>query len=261
MCWDGRQGRTQAAHGAHLSAGRGRAGADRPGSAQDDGEDSAGAVKPRPSRIRRTRRWPSWSATGDRFFLCTQNVDDLHERAGSRAAGAHARRPLQGALRAGVRRPPVEDHAIYRSLVEVGRCPCGGRLCARTLFSLARFRWRWSAFRQEIRKATLMVVVGTSGSVYPAANFVHLGAAEWRAHRLRWTGSAAERLGIYARRPGQGRRGAARTLSAWIACKISFRQTKMLLEKPDFFSSARVAPTGLTGNFGPQIPTLKRGAN
>jgi len=25
----------------------------------------------------------------------------------------------------------------------------------------------------EIRRATLMVVVGTSGSVYPAANFVH----------------------------------------------------------------------------------------
>ena len=27
--------------------------------------------------------------------------------------------------------------------------------------------------QEEIRKATLMVVVGTSGSVYPAAGFVH----------------------------------------------------------------------------------------
>jgi NAD-dependent deacetylase len=27
----------------------------------------------------------------------------------------------------------------------------------------------------EIRRATIMLVVGTSGSVYPAANFVHLG--------------------------------------------------------------------------------------
>jgi NAD-dependent deacetylase len=27
--------------------------------------------------------------------------------------------------------------------------------------------------QEEIGKATLMVVVGTSGSVYPAANFVH----------------------------------------------------------------------------------------
>jgi NAD-dependent deacetylase len=27
--------------------------------------------------------------------------------------------------------------------------------------------------QEEIQKATLMVVVGTSGSVYPAANFVH----------------------------------------------------------------------------------------
>ena len=31
--------------------------------------------------------------------------------------------------------------------------------------------------QQEIEKATLMLVVGTSGSVYPAANFVH-----WARH-------------------------------------------------------------------------------
>jgi NADPH2:quinone reductase len=43
----GRQGRTQAAHRAYLSAGRSGAGADGSGSAQDDGEDFAGAVKDR----------------------------------------------------------------------------------------------------------------------------------------------------------------------------------------------------------------------
>ena len=45
--------------------------------------------------------------------------------------------------------------------------------CGRTLCFSARFRWRWIGFRKRLRKATLMVVVGTSGSVYPAANFVH----------------------------------------------------------------------------------------
>jgi len=39
------------------------------------------------------------------------------------------------------------------------------------------FLWRDSVgngrIQQEIQKATLMLVVGTSGSVYPAANFVH----------------------------------------------------------------------------------------
>ncbi|MGA3082693.1 MAG: NAD-dependent deacylase [Terracidiphilus sp.] len=109
---------------------------------------------------------------GDRFFLCTQNVDDLHERAGSRRlvhmhgelAKAHCERDCG--------RPPVEDRAIYRSLAEVGRCPCGGRLRPHIVF-FGEIPLEMDRLQQEIQKATLMVVVGTSGSVYPAANFVH----------------------------------------------------------------------------------------
>ena len=44
----------------------------------------------------------------------------------------------------------------------------------------------------EIEKATLMVVVGTSGSVYPAANLC-IGQAGRGAHGLRGAGAAAER--------------------------------------------------------------------
>lgn len=109
---------------------------------------------------------------GDRFFLCTQNVDNLHERAGSRRlvhmhgdlSMAHCERECG--------RPPVEDHAIYRSLDEVGRCPCGGRLRPHIVF-FGEIPLEMDRIQEEIAKATLMVVVGTSGSVYPAANFVH----------------------------------------------------------------------------------------
>ena len=45
--------------------------------------------------------------------------------------------------------------------------------CARTSFSSARFRSRCPASSARSANATLMLVVGTSGSVYPAANFVH----------------------------------------------------------------------------------------
>jgi len=90
---------------------------------------------------------------GERFFLCTQNVDDLHERAGSRRLLAYARRVVQGALRKTIAAgAPVEDRAIYRSLDEVGRCPCGGRL-RRTSSSSARCRWRWIRIQEEIQKA------------------------------------------------------------------------------------------------------------
>jgi NAD-dependent deacetylase len=99
-------------------------------------------------------------------------VDDLHERAGSRRllhmhgelSKAHCERDCG--------RPPVEDRAIYRSLAEVGRCPCGGRLRPHIVF-FGEIPLEMERIEEEIAKATLMVVVGTSGSVYPAAGFVH----------------------------------------------------------------------------------------
>lgn len=109
---------------------------------------------------------------GERFFLCTQNVDDLHERAGSRRLlhmhGELARSRCE--LACG--EPPVEDHKIYRSLDEVGRCSCGGRLRPHIVF-FGEIPLEMDRIQEEIRRASLMLVIGTSGSVYPAANFVH----------------------------------------------------------------------------------------
>ena len=108
----------------------------------------------------------------DRFFLCTQNVDDLHERAGSRRL-VHMHGELSKArCERECGRPPVEDHAIYRSLVEVGRCPCGGRLRPHIVF-FGEIPLEMERIQAEIARATVTLVVGTSGSVYPAANFVH----------------------------------------------------------------------------------------
>jgi NAD-dependent deacetylase len=110
---------------------------------------------------------------GERFFLCTQNVDDLHERAGS-VRLVHMHGELAKA-RCGNEcgQAPVEDRAIYKSLDEVGRCVCGGRLRPHIVF-FGEIPLEMERIQREIAKATLMVVVGTSGSVYPAANFVHL---------------------------------------------------------------------------------------
>ena len=69
-------------------------------------------------------------------------------------------------------RPPVEDRAVYASLDEVGRCPCGGRLRPHIVF-FGEIPLEMPRIEHEIENSTLMLVVGTSGSVYPAANFVH----------------------------------------------------------------------------------------
>jgi NAD-dependent deacetylase len=109
---------------------------------------------------------------GDRFFLCTQNVDDLHERAGS-VRLIHMHGELNKAhCERDCGRPPVEDRSIYASLSEVGHCPCGGRLRPHIVF-FGEIPYEMDRIQEEIGKATLMLVVGTSGSVYPAASFVH----------------------------------------------------------------------------------------
>lgn len=109
---------------------------------------------------------------GDRFFLCTQNVDDLHERAGSvRLLHMHGELMKAHCERA-CGQPPVPDHALYANLSEVGRCKCGGRLRPHIVF-FGEIPYEMDRIGEEINKATLMLVIGTSGSVYPAASFVH----------------------------------------------------------------------------------------
>ncbi|HEU5352207.1 MAG TPA: NAD-dependent deacylase [Terracidiphilus sp.] len=108
---------------------------------------------------------------GERYFLCTQNVDDLHERAGSRRL-VHIHGEL-GKSRCGNEcgREPVEDRRVYRSLEEVARCACGARLRPHIVF-FGEIPLEMERIVEEIGRATLMVVVGTSGTVYPAAGFV-----------------------------------------------------------------------------------------
>jgi len=109
---------------------------------------------------------------GDRFFLCTQNVDDLHERAGSvRLVHMHGELAKSRCERE-CGRTPVEDRAVYASLDAVGHCPCGGRLRPHIVF-FGEIPLEMPRIEREISESTLMLVVGTSGSVYPAANFVH----------------------------------------------------------------------------------------
>ena len=109
---------------------------------------------------------------GERFFLCTQNVDDLHERAGSRRLVHMHGELAKSRCERECGRPPVEDRAIYRNMDEVGRCACGGRLRPHIVF-FGEIPLEMERIQREIGKATLMVVVGTSGAVYPAASFVH----------------------------------------------------------------------------------------
>jgi len=112
------------------------------------------------------------SELGERFFLCTQNVDDLHERAGSKRLLHMHGELAKSRCENECGREPVEDRAIYKNLAEVERCACGGRLRPHIVF-FGEIPLEMDRIEREIANSSMMVVIGTSGSVYPAANFVH----------------------------------------------------------------------------------------
>jgi len=116
------------------------------------------------------------SQLGDRYFLCTQNVDDLHERAGSKRLVHMHGELAKSRCEDECGRPPVEDRAVYNSLAEVTRCACGARLRPHIVF-FGEMPLEMNRIEREIARSTMMLVIGTSGSVYPAASFVN-----WARH-------------------------------------------------------------------------------
>ena len=109
------------------------------------------------------------------FTLITQNVDGLHQRAGSqRVIELHGNlmRTVCAAQRHLVERwEPVPEG-------EVPRCPrCGSLLRPDVVwFGEALPAEALEAARQAAREADLMLVIGTSGLVYPAAALPALAA-------------------------------------------------------------------------------------
>jgi NAD-dependent deacetylase len=119
---------------------------------------------------------------GERLFLVTQNVDDLHERAGStRVVHMHGElfRSRCELYPQGCQRGPFRDEALYRSEEEMARCGCGGRIRPHIVW-FGEMPLEMERIEREIRRSAVMLVVGTSGAVYPAANFVR-----WAGPRVR----------------------------------------------------------------------------
>jgi NAD-dependent protein deacetylase/lipoamidase len=110
------------------------------------------------------------NSLGDRFFLCTQNVDDLHERAGSRNL-VHMHGELFRSRCDRCTRPPFADTRLYETVAEHRRCECGGRIRPDIVW-FGEVPFHMDRILAELQRSTVMLVVGTSGVVQPAASFV-----------------------------------------------------------------------------------------
>jgi NAD-dependent deacetylase len=108
---------------------------------------------------------------GNRLFLCTQNVDNLHEKAGSTQLVHMHGELFVSRCSDDCGRPPLSDHRLYPDFASIALCPCGALLRPHIVW-FGETPLDMDRIYAEIQRATIMLVVGTSGSVYPAANFV-----------------------------------------------------------------------------------------
>lgn len=108
----------------------------------------------------------------DRFYLCTQNVDDLHERGGSNRI-----HHMHGTLfesRCVHCEEPFSDSNFYESANELPKCKSCGAPVRPHIVWFGEMPLDMNQIYRELDRATVLLVIGTSGSVYPAAGFVHV---------------------------------------------------------------------------------------
>lgn len=102
------------------------------------------------------------------MIIVTQNVDDLHERAGSRTV-LHMHGELAGALCAAC------DHRWPAPAVmaPADPCPaCGEPATRPDIVWFGEYPYHMETIWDLLRGCDLFVSIGTSGNVYPAAAFV-----------------------------------------------------------------------------------------
>lgn len=100
--------------------------------------------------------------------IVTQNVDGLHEAAGSRAV-IHMHGQLSGALCAACEHRWDAPEAMQPG----DPCPsCGTPATRPDIVWFGEMPYHMSAIWNHLREADLFAAIGTSGEVYPAAAFV-----------------------------------------------------------------------------------------
>lgn len=110
---------------------------------------------------------------GEDLLVVTQNVDDLHERAGSRRV-VHMHGELRRARCQACGARPVWE----ADLLDAPPCPVCGRAELRPdVVWFGEVPYALDVIDRAVTGCALFVAVGTSGAVYPAAGYVALAAS------------------------------------------------------------------------------------
>lgn len=150
-----------------------------------------------------------WAEQGGEITLCTQNIDDLHERAGSNAV-IHMHGELNKARcdDCGDVQPADGDLSLDMGCAACGRL--GGLRPHVVWFGEAPLEME--RILAAIAACDLSVAIGTSGAVYPAAAFVD-GAREAGIPTMEINLEPSDNAALFA----AGRYGkATETVPAWV---------------------------------------------
>ena len=102
---------------------------------------------------------------GDNFLLITQNVDDLHQRAGSKRVI-----PMHGELLK-IRCLGSREHIVSCAENQPEKCPvCGARMRPHIVW-FGEVPFEMECIQKALTECDLFAYIGTSGVVYPAAGF------------------------------------------------------------------------------------------
>jgi NAD-dependent deacetylase len=127
----------------------------------------AAAAKPNPAHLALAKLE---NTLRTRLLVCSQNVDNLHEQAGSRNV-VHMHGELFKSRCDSCGRAPFDDMNLYEPPADVPRCGCGGRIRPHICW-FGEMPFELDRIYRALDESTIFIAVGTSGVVEPAARFV-----------------------------------------------------------------------------------------
>jgi NAD-dependent protein deacetylase/lipoamidase len=125
------------------------------------------------------------SAIPGSFLLCTQNVDGLHEAAGSRDVVHIHGKLFESRCAADCGRSAGADRETYSG--DLPRCECGALLRPNVCW-FGEQPYQLDRVYQALEMCDVFVAIGTSGSVQPVASFVTLLKQRGRAAKTIFLG-------------------------------------------------------------------------
>lgn len=128
------------------------------------------AAQPNPAHEALARLDRDWEG---KLLIVTQNIDDLHERAGAeRVLHMHGEGLSAWCVSCDAR------HRWEGTLLDGPACPaCGETTLRPDIVWFGEMPYRMEEIFRALAEADLFVSIGTSGAVYPAAGFVQQAAS------------------------------------------------------------------------------------